>query len=101
MKKIRLPLLVCVLVSACATTSPSDFSKAPQIEMPKMADRIAAGAICHYYTDYKQFGKNLEKLELIVDKDEKQREIRYLQLELYGECVVNIQQVVNDYKNSF
>ncbi|MFT5451696.1 MAG: hypothetical protein ACI9N9_001182, partial [Enterobacterales bacterium] len=99
-KMIKLSILAFVLLSTgCASTNFQDFSKAPQVNMSGMTDRIAAGAICHHYADTNAFSRNLKKIELIADKEKQQKEIRYLQLELYGECVVNIQSVLNDYKH--
>jgi hypothetical protein len=100
MEKIKLLLLVCVLVAGCAQTKKPDFSRAPQVEMPGMPDTITAASICHHYADHNLFTKKLEEIKLTVNEEEKNKQIRYLQLELYAECIVNLQGVLNDYKNS-
>jgi hypothetical protein len=101
MKNAILLLLVCVLVAGCALAEHAKGSKIPQVEMPDMPLTIFASAICHYYTDHVLFTKKLEKINQINDAQEKNSKTKDLQYELLGECVVNLQDVINNYKNSF
>tara|TARA_R110000851_G_scaffold306677_1_gene465140 strand:+ start:163 stop:465 length:303 start_codon:yes stop_codon:yes gene_type:complete len=98
----KLLMLICVLTFAgCAQANHQRGSKIPQIAMPDMPLTIFASAICHYYTDHGLFTKKLEKINQISDAQEKNSRTKDLQYKLMSECVVNLQDVINNYKNSF
>lgn len=102
MSKFRLLLLLsCVLVfTGCAQLKQPNYSKAPQVNMPGMPDKVTAAAICHHYSDTSSFNRKLAKIKLIVNEKQRNSQTQYLHLQLYGECIVNLQGVLNDYKNS-
>jgi hypothetical protein len=101
MNKIRLALLAAALVfTISAQARHPEGTKIPQLDIQGAPPSVVSAAICHFYSDYREFTKKWEEIKLIPDEEIRVGKLRNLLLITWTECIINMHLEINSYKNS-